>query len=61
MTRTYLINIPDYLKDLPAIVLVGDPERGFYFPHGITAVMGGEYGSCGYDLGEEILVCSDDG
>jgi len=42
-TNTYLINISEAIKSLPAISIVGDQEQSLYEPNGIMAIVGGYY------------------
>jgi len=46
-THTYILNASAVLKSLPIVSLVGDPQKTFYEPEGIMAIVGGYYGSDG--------------
>jgi len=43
LTNTYLIGMDESMKALPALSIVGDPEKSLYEPNGIWAIVGGEY------------------
>jgi len=45
VTRTYLVGQSAAVKSLPALSLVGDPQRDLFEPYGILAIVGGTYGN----------------
>jgi len=42
-TRTLLMNVPDALQSLPAVVLTAEEERSLFGPYGITTILGESY------------------
>lgn len=42
-THTYLLNVSESRRSLPAISLVGDTGKTFYEPDGVMAIVGGSY------------------
>ncbi len=46
-THTYLLNASAALKSLPIVSLVADPQKTFYEPNGVMAIVGGSYGGDG--------------
>jgi len=43
VSRIYLIREPEVITSRPVVSIVGDPERTLFKPHGVTAIVGGEY------------------
>lgn len=40
-TATYLIDEPEALRTMPAVVITGDSEKSIFKPYGVTSIVGG--------------------
>ena len=47
VTRTYLLNQPEAIKNVPIVSLVGDPGKTLFKSNGVTAIVGGNWDNGG--------------
>ncbi len=54
-TATYLIDEPQALRTMPAVVITGHPQRSIFKPYGVTTIVGGPNADRNIEAGASAL------
>jgi len=60
VTRTYLLNANNSIRDVPIVSLVADWEKSIFKPNGVTSIVGGEWDNPDPWLGNWSALTPDD-